>query len=203
MRSRFNANFDVTTRALPHINGSLFNQEPEVTDVIQPILPAAPQCLGIELAQADWFMKQEAERIGQKIQTFLQAISVDSNCYLTISYCNVENKWLVGSLFQASKAGKFMMLLPECQQKQLLSVLLTDKSLMNDMLWLQSSFEQLANSVEVLSFSKCYEANRDNALTVYSDLFSDDFSLNTQIVFFEGKFVWTVIGGNNPYYISK
>lgn len=203
MGSRLNANFDVTTRALPHINSSLFNHEPPNIDVIHPVLPAEPQRTGIELVQADWYMKQEAERIGQKIQTYLNVIGVDSNCYLTICCCDSENRWLVGSLFQDSRAGEVMRLLPEYQQTQLSSMLLTEKSLMSDMLWLQSSFQQLAESIEVLSFSKCYEANRDNALMVYRDLFSDDFSLNAEIAFFEGEFIWTIVGGSNSYYISK
>lgn len=167
-----------------------------------PILPESPHLLGKSLAQADWFMKQECHRVLSEIKTFIGQINANTNSYIVLSFESHSRQWHVASLYQDPKMGVAMTPLTDEQQQCLQDYLLANTLLAHDVAWLQSGFEQLAESVELLSFAEHYEQNRDEARKHYRDIIADNLQLKTEIVFFNDQLLWTINGPRCSYYID-
>lgn len=168
----------------------------------QPILPSAPSISGKPLQQADWYMKEEAHKVTEKLSLQLSKLTIPENSYIVFSLDALNKQWHIGSLYQHEKVGPPMALLPPEVATGLANSLSTDLSLTNDVIWLQSGFKLLAESVELLTFSKSYEQNREDANKQFKDIVEDALELSTAIIYYNGEFLWTVSGIRGHYYID-
>lgn len=164
-------------------------------------MPATPELNAKELAQADWFMCEEVKRINELLARLCREVEIKSTNYVTFRLDPFTKRWDVNSVYQSEKVGQLIELLAIDKIGKLQENLNKQSQIIDDVCWLQESFEHLARSVELLNFANDYRKDQEQALASYHEIVKDELMLTTEVIYFNNALVWLVKGGRETFYI--